>query len=159
VADRTLQELTEAIALTRDLTTRLSPPVLYQLGLRPALEALVDEMRAHASLSVRITGLRTFRLPSDEVRHFVFDAVRELLLNVSKHAGVKSAAIRIRPAGEKRISVAVCDKGKGMPRNHDQSQRFGLFSIRERAEAMGIGFDISSRPGKGTCVALTMPIL
>jgi PAS domain S-box-containing protein len=159
VADRTLQELTEAIALTRNLTTRLSPPVLYQLGLRPALEALVDEMRVHASLSVRITGLRAFRLPSDELRHFVFDAVRELLLNVTKHAGVKSAAIRIRPAGKKRISIAVCDKGRGMPRNHDQSQRFGLFSIRERAEAMGIGFDISSRPGKGTCVALTMPIL
>jgi PAS domain S-box-containing protein len=158
-ANRAIHELTEAIELTRDLTTRLAPPVLYQLGLRPALEALTQEMAAHFSLSVDITGIRAFRLPSDEIGHFAFDAVRELLLNVTKHAGVKSAEIRIRPAGKKRIAVEVRDKGKGIARNREQTDRFGLFSIRERADAMGIGFHISSRPGKGTCVALTIPLL
>lgn len=158
-ADRAIHELTEAIELTRDLTTRLVPPVLYQLGLRPALDTLAKEMMAHFSLSVRITGLRDFRLPSDAMGHFAFDAVRELLLNVHKHAGVKSAEIRIRSAGEKRISVAVCEKGKGIPLNHRKAAHFGHFSIRERAEAMGIGFTISSRPGKWTCVALVLPVL
>ena len=159
VANRTIHELGKAIELTRNLSTRLAPPVLYQLGLRPALEALTQEMAAHFSLSVEITGLRAFRLPSDEVGHFAFDAVRELLLNVTKHAGVKSAEIRIRPAGKKRIAVEVRDKGKGIAKNREQTDRFGLFSIRERADAMGIGFHISSRPGKGTCVALTLPLL
>jgi PAS domain S-box-containing protein len=158
-ADRTIRELTEAIELTRDLTTRLAPPVLYLFGLRPALDILTKEMEAHSSLSVQITGLQTFRLPSDEIAHFAFDAVRELLLNVTKYAGVTSAEIRIRPAGKKRIAVEVRDKGKGIARNNRQTDRFGLFSIRERAEAMGIGFDISSRPGQGTCVALSLPVL
>lgn len=158
-ANRTIHELTEAIELTRDLTTRLAPPVLYQLGLRPALVALTQEMAAHFSLSVEITGLRAFRLPSDEIGHFGFDAVRELLLNVTKHAGVKSAEIRIRHAGKKRIVVEVRDKGKGIAKTREQTDRFGIFSIRERADAMGIGFHISSRPGKGTCAALTLPIL
>lgn len=159
MADRTLHELAEAIELTRTLTTRLAPPVLYLLGLRPALETLAKEMKTQSSLSVTVTGIQTFRLPSDAMRGFAFDAVRELLLNVAKHSGVKSAEVRIRPAGRKRIVVEVRDKGKGIARNAAASERFGLFSIRERAEAMGIGFDISSRPGKGTCVALSMPIL
>lgn len=157
LADQALQDLAEAIALTRDLTTRVSPPVLYQLGLRPALERLAEEMMTHFSLSVRITGLRAFRLPSDEIQHFAYDAVRELLLNVTKHAGVKSAEIRIRHGGQKRISVAVCDKGAGLARSHEQPDRFGLFSIRERAEAMGVGFDIRSLPGQGTRVELILP--
>jgi signal transduction histidine kinase len=72
---------------------------------------------------------------------------------------VKSAEIRIRSAGKKRIAVEVRDKGKGMARKGEHTEGFGLFSIRERAEAMGIGFDISSRPGRGTCVALSLPIL
>ena len=158
-ADRTLHELAGAIELTRSLATRLVPPALYQLGLRPALEVLVKELKAHFSLSVRITGLRTFRLPSDAIRHFVFDAVRELLLNVFKHADVKSAEVRISHGGRKRITVEVRDKGKGIVNRKEPNDRFGLFSIRERAGAMGIDFDISSRPGQGTCVALSIPIL
>jgi PAS domain S-box-containing protein len=156
--DRTLNELAEAIELTRSLTTRLAPPVLYQLGFRPALETLAREMKAQFSLSIRITGLTTLRLPSDDMRDFAFDAVRELLLNVTKHAGVKSAEIRIRPSGKKSIAVEVRDKGKGIARKGEHTDRFGLFSIRERAEAMGIGFAISSRPGKGTCAALSFPL-
>jgi PAS domain S-box-containing protein len=156
-ADRTIHELTEAIELTRDLTSRLVPPVLYLLGLRPALETLTKEMAANFSLAVQIKGLRKFRLPSDEISHFAFDAVRELLLNVAKHAGVKSAEIRIRHAGKKSIAVEVRDKGKGIVARKDQNGHFGIFSIRERAEAMGIGFDISSSPGKGTSVALILP--
>ncbi len=158
-ADHILLQLEEAIELTRTLATRLVPPVLHQFGLRPALETLAQEMATQFMLAVKITGLRTFRLPSDDTLLFAFDAVRELLLNVAKHSGVKSAEVRIRPAGRKRIAVEVRDKGKGMARNRRKTDRFGLFSIRERAEAMGIGFDITSRPGKGTCVALFMPIL
>ncbi len=157
--DMALHELAEAVELTRNLTTRLAPPALYQLGVRPALETLARDMKAQFSLSVSITGLQTFRLPSDDMRDFAFDAARELLLNVTKHAGVKSAEIRIRSAGKKRIAVEVRDKGKGMARKGEHTEGFGLFSIRERAEAMGIGFDISSRPGRGTCVALSLPIL
>jgi signal transduction histidine kinase len=93
------------------------------------------------------------------MRDFAFDSVRELLLNVTKHAGVKTAEIRIRPVEKNRIAVEVRDKGRGVAKKGEPRDRFGLFSIRERAEAMGIGFDISSRPGKGTCVALSMPIL
>jgi PAS domain S-box-containing protein len=158
-ADRALRELAEAIELTRTLTTRLVPPSLHHLGLRPALETLAKEMKAQFALSVRITGLQTFRLPSDDMRDFAFDSVRELLLNVTKHAGVKTAEIRIRPVEKNRIAVEVRDKGRGVAKKGEPRDRFGLFSIRERAEAMGIGFDISSRPGKGTCVALSMPIL
>jgi signal transduction histidine kinase len=62
-------------------------------------------------------------------------------------------------ASKQRISIAVCDKGSGMTRSHEHSGRFGLFSIRERAEAMGIGFEMTSRPGKGTCVTLKVPVV
>lgn len=159
MAEQVIEGLTEAIELTRNLTTRLSPPVLYQLGFSSALDTLAEEMKSRMALSVRIAGFRDFHLPSYEMQAFAFDAVRELLLNVAKHSGVKSAEIRIGRVEKKRIAVEVRDKGKGMRGIPEQNEHFGLFSIHERAEAMGVGFHISSRRGKGTCAVLTLPIL
>lgn len=158
-ADQVLDNLTEAIALTRNLAIRVSPPILYELGFSAALDTLVDEVKTQFSLSVRVTGCRKFRLSSDAMQAFAYDAVRELLFNVHKHAGVKSAEVRMRPAGKKRIAVEVSDKGKGITAPREPTGTFGLFSIRERGEAMGVGFNITSGPGKGTCATLTMPIL
>jgi len=148
--------LDESIQLTRTLTTSLAPPVLYELGLRPLLEWLAGDVERQCGLAVRVTGQKAIHLSSDEMQAFAADAVRELLLNVSKHSGVKSAEIRITPTGKKRVTVEVRDKGKGVTNSHNQTEHFGLFSIRERAEAIGIGFDISSHPGKGTCATLTL---
>lgn len=158
-ADYLTDALDDAIRLTRHLTSSMAPPVLQALGLRASLEWLANDIRRQYGLVVRVTGDRATRLCSDEVHPFACDAVRELLLNVHKHAGVKSAEVRLRAIGKKVISVAVCDNGDGMTDSNERGEHFGLFSIGERAEAMGMRFDIRSRPGQGTCATLTLPTL
>lgn len=157
-AEWLLEELARTIELSRDLTVRLRPPVLYELGLVPALDWLADDMRSRFGLAVTVGGVKSFRLESDEIRVFVFEAIRELLLNVVKHAGVKRARIRMRWAGKGNISIEVSDSGKGFDAaRHTQESSFGLFSIRERIEALGGRLDVSSRPGHGTRAVLILP--
>jgi len=152
-----MKELAETVQLTRELATHIAPPVLSALGLRPALDWLARDVQGKFSLTVEISGCRSFKLASDGVRDFAFDAIRELLLNICKHAGVKSAAIHIGTAGKHQIAIEVRDKGKGGAEIREDQVGFGLLSVRERAFALGLGFDVDSRPGKGTRVTLTLP--
>jgi PAS domain S-box-containing protein len=156
-ADKLLRELDEALRLTRTLTRRLTPPMLYESGLRPSLEWLAHDLGQGQGVVIRLTGRRDFRLASDDLHAFAFDAVRELLLNVVKHAGVDRAEIHIRTAGKNRIAVGVIDQGKGCAVIQETAGSFGLFSIRERAQAMGADFEMESAPGKGTRATLLLP--
>lgn len=159
IVNGTLKDLMETIQLTRELATNVSPPVLSALGLGAALDWLAQDVQAKCNLHVRIKGTQGFKLASDGLQYFAFDAIRELLLNVCKHAAVRSAEIWIRPAGKRKIAIKVRDKGKGGAKIYNYRSSFGLLSIRERASALGVGFDMDSRPGKGTCVTLILPTL
>ena len=78
--------LDEALTQTRLLTIDLSPPVLYELGLKAAITWLQQEMNQRYRLKVEVA---CGALPDiDEVTHSVlFHSIRELLINVAKHAG------------------------------------------------------------------------
>ena len=154
-----MKELASTIQLTRELATNISPPVLSALGLRTALDWLVQEVQAKCDLSVRISGCRSFKLASVGLQDFAFDAIKELVLNICKHAAVRSAEIKLRTVGKHQIAISVRDKGKGGAEIHNNKPSFGLLSIRERAHALGVDFTIDSRPGKGTCVTLILPTL
>ncbi len=157
VAQQAMNELAETIQLARELATTISPQVLSVMGFRPALVWLSQEMQEKNGLEVKVNGCRSFKLATDGLQGFAFDAIRELLLNVCKHAGVGSAEIRIKAAGRHRLAIEVRDQGKGGAGIRDNRSSFGLLSIRERAHALGAGFAIESQPGQGTCVALTLP--
>ena len=153
-----VDELARIVELTRNLATRLRPPALYEFGLRAALNWLVTDMRNRFGLTVTVTGEKAFRLEHDDMRAFAFDGVTELLMNVVKHAAVKTAQIRIRWTEANLITLEVVDQGVGFDVGRPgQEPRFGLFSIRERVAALGGRFDIASGFGKGTCAALSLP--
>jgi PAS domain S-box-containing protein len=145
IVNWTMKELAETVQLTRELATNIAPPVLSALGLRPALDWLARDVQEKFSMAVEISGCRSFKLASDGVRDFAFDAIRELLLNIYKHAGVKSATIRLWTVGKRQIAIEVRDKGKGGAKIREDQAGFGLLSIRERAFALGLGFDVVSR--------------
>lgn len=154
-----MQELADTIQHTRELATHISPPVLPTLGLRAALDWLAKEVQSKCNLEVRVSGCHFFELASSGLRDFAFDAVRELLLNVCKHAAVNSAEIQLWTTGRRQLIIKVSDKGKGGAEIHENPASFGLLSIRERAHALGVEFHIDSPPGKGTCMTLILPTL
>jgi signal transduction histidine kinase len=77
---------------------------------------------------------------SETVRIFLFQAARELLLNIVKHAHAKSAQMCIRRLDMEQLRLSISDDGRGFDPNHakrDNLGGFGLFSIRERLGADG----------------------
>ena len=99
---------------------------------------------------------------NDEIRIFLFTAVRELLANVTKHARAEKVKVTVRKA-ENNISIHVADNGAGFnaAKMHfylDENKGFGLFSIRERLHHLGGQMEIRSQKNRGTRVILHAPL-
>ena len=146
----------------RMVRQQLSPQILQSLGLGPALEWLADEMERRYGLSVQIHDDSGPKLLDELGRTMVFRAVRELLINVARHARVESAEVTCL-VEDCRLIVAVSDEGCGFDAAGflgalPSAGGFGLFSIRERFASIGGGMDIDSTPGEGSTITLTVPL-
>lgn len=151
--------LDRAIDQTRSLTTDLSPPVLYELGLGPALEQLAERHQRLYQVPVvfdmvdRDVGL------SPEAAAFLYRAAAELLHNSAKHAKASSLGVRLKRR-EGMVCLTLTDDGVGFAADEVAEHRtagMGLFSIRERIQAMGGSLILRSRPGVGTTATLVVP--
>ena len=158
--------LSEALTYTRTLVAELSPPVLRDHGLAAGLTWLGEYMNNHGlTVTVTVPEGSSLPLPEDQTV-LLFQSVRELLINSSKHAGTGQALVTMnREDGLLRIVVS--DQGKGFAAaaaaaadssNAGVSSKFGLYSIRERMRALGGTFAIESTPGQGTTATLTLPL-
>ncbi|HKR80471.1 MAG TPA: PAS domain S-box protein [Nitrospira sp.] len=150
--------LLQCLQYARTLMTQLSPSVLQDLGLIPALHWLAEQM-AQQGLKVDVKVLTQEKPSFDEHQSdLLFQAVRELLTNILKHAGASAASVTIRKQDRDTWLLTVQDGGLGF--NIDQvhyepsGEHFGLFSIQERMEAMSGWCRIDSMPGQGTTVEL-----
>lgn len=152
--------LAEASARVRSLTSQLSPPVLATMGLVPALAWLAEEMERTYGLTVEVDDDGLPKPLTAAQSAILFRAVRELLINVSKHAGVPFARIDAA-SGDGMLILTVEDEGRGfddmaealMGRNG-----FGLASVRERITYLDGSMEIRSIPGDGSVVTLSMPL-
>lgn len=156
--------LDESIEASRSITIELSPPVLHDGGLMPALDWLVRRVREKYGLVVRQRMDASAEPSSVALRLFLFQAVRELLFNCYKHARVKEVALVAERIEDERVQIVVEDKGAGFDVSEIQagvaSSRdcFGLFSLRERIDHIGGTMEIVSAPGVGTRVRLVAPL-
>ena len=151
-----------SLAYTRTLMAELSPPVLYELGLPDALKWLAEEMgkfglQVDLHFSSEPASLR------DDQRVLLYQSVRELLLNVVKHAQTSQASLALSVEGQDCLRLVVRDEGIGFDVNSQQANpvlgpHLGLFSIRERMVAMGGEFHMESVISQGTTVTLTLPL-
>lgn len=142
-AQQALESLDQAIAVSRSLTIELRPPVLYELGLGPALEWLGRQAFEKYNLTIQLQVDRDADPGSDNLRSFLFEAVRELLLNVAKHAKVDTARVTLSRVDD-QIQLQIADHGAGFDMSQTQSSSFGLFSIRERIELLGGRVEVDS---------------
>ena len=145
----------------RSLSIQLSPPVLSRLGLVPALESLAEEMLRTHGLNVHIRDDAKPLQLGEAMSSSLYRIVRELLINVSKHAQSDDAEVYIFTDGDKLV-ITVADSGigfdakQGLPTSADGG--YGLFSVRERLLYLGGDVQIDSRPGDGTSVVVTVPL-
>jgi signal transduction histidine kinase len=155
-----LRELVEqTIADTRSLTFEISPPMLYALGLAPTVEWLCEQMERQHGIRMSVSQDIGGRRVTDDARALLYISIRELLMNVVKHAKASSAEVSIAAVGE-WLWVRVTDDGVGFSAEEGgmRTDAFGLFTVQERLLSLGGSMSISSAPGKGSEVVLKVPL-
>jgi signal transduction histidine kinase len=136
--------------------------VLQSEGLGAAFNWLANQMSRLYDLQVDLDMSQDYQLASEDLRVLIFQLVRELLFNVVKHAQVNHAQVVMHLDGDQFV-VRVEDKGIGFdPSVLQDGERpdiggFGLYSIRERLGLFGGEVTITSQPGRGTQVMLSLP--
>ena len=157
VVDEVVEVLAQTIVDSRELVFALSPPVLYDLGLDAALDWLVEELEKKHGLRVEFQADPAAPSLDETTAVVVFRAVRELLMNVIKHAGTRTAEVRLgRSDGQ--LEVVVLDEGKGFEADTTTTGRFGLFSVREQIDRLGGAVELTSARGRGTRVCVRVPL-
>jgi signal transduction histidine kinase len=155
------QLINEVVGETRSLVFDLCPPVLRDLGLRAALEWLVERVDAAYGLNCVAEIISMPKSLARDVAETLFQAVRELLINVAKHARAKQARVIFREM-EGSILIQVVDDGQGFERGrisvlNPELGGFGLLSMREHLALLGGHMHIDSAPGQGTKITITVP--
>ncbi len=154
--------LDEVAQLTRTLTFEISPPVLYEFGLEAAIEWLARQFSKNHKIPCKFKDDGETKPLADDTRILLFQSVRELLANVSKHARADSVTVSATK-DDNVIRIKVNDNGIGFDPNilNDKiakNEGFGLFNVRERLKHLKGNLNIESKKGYGTAVTIIAPL-
>ncbi len=144
----------------RAIITDLRPAALDELGLRPAIEVLLDRRR-HDGLEITaaldLPGSKTDSNALDpELETTIYRLVQEALTNVVKHSGASRAHVKVG-FGQGAVEIAVRDNGTGFDPGVG-TEGFGLVGMRERVQLTGGTLTISSGPD-GTELHASIPTI
>ncbi|MEA2401248.1 MAG: hypothetical protein QOK00_1651 [Thermoleophilaceae bacterium] len=161
-AQQAVNQIAEEIDKLQGLIAELRPAALDDLGLAPALESLVERVRAVHGLTVTAAidlddeagGQPTRRL-MPEIESTAYRLVQEALTNVAKHARAENVEVLVKESGDE-LSIEVRDDGRGFELG-TRSDGFGLVGMRERVDLVGGEISIESKSGAGTLVSAKVP--
>jgi signal transduction histidine kinase len=152
--------LENAITEIRKVSSNLRPTMLDELGLAPAVHALVKniEKRTKIKISTQIK-MPAKKLPAEYELH-IFRIIQEGLNNIEKHSSASKAEVNIsNKKGTMRIIIE--DNGKGFDKNKTDKKtgkKFGLLSMKERSASVGGTLNINSKVKKGTRIEILIPV-
>jgi len=152
--------LQHALGASQRIMLNLRPPILDQ-GLVPALQWLADSFSRRtgipARLQARLEGGTSSRA-SREVQLVAYRTAQESLTNITKYAQCSRVDIDIAE-DRAALTLEVSDNGRGIQSDElEKPKSFGLKGLQERARMAGGWLDISSQPGRGTAITLTVPM-
>lgn len=161
IIEEATQLLAQSLVDTRTLIFDLSPPILYDLGLKDALSWLAEDLGKRWGLRIEVSDDDLPKALDETEAALVFRAVRELLTNVLKHAQAPAARVTLQSAGDQLV-IAVTDDGVGFDPDAlaqaSDNRGFGLFSVREQIHRMGGTIDVESAKSRGTRVLMRLPL-
>lgn len=155
----------QSIQDTQTLTFELSPPILYDLGLEAALDWLAEQTQRQHDIEVRFVDDGVYKPIEESRRVLLFQATRELLHNVVKHARATRVEVSISAVTREDapfVRIAIKDNGVGFAATKKETGvkkgGFGIFSIQERLKHQGGSLDIASSPETGSVVTIISPM-
>ncbi|MBP5997450.1 MAG: PAS domain S-box protein [Azonexus sp.] len=151
------EHISGVIQTARTLSVELNPPLIRERGLVPALESLCRWVHVNHGLEIDLVAAQNTEPASMTIRLMCFKAVRELLMNVAKHAGTRRAELVLEQASTDMLRITIRDQGAGfeMPAEHEGS---GLSNIERRLGMVGGSLSVVSVPGSGSVVTLLAPL-
>lgn len=156
-----VMDMEKLIKEIRTFTFEISPTLLYEVGIEAAFEVLCEEMFTRHKIKYSISSSGRDKDIAEDIKILLFHMVRELFVNIIKHAKATAVSIKMR-RGSKKYQIVVEDNGVGFCPSDENDFRdlrgIGLFSIRERLTTLGGQISIVSEPNKGTIVSIIAPI-
>ena len=156
-----IKKLAEAsVNVIRNMTLLLRPSMLDDFGLVPALEWQAREISKRTGLRVQVSADQlaaeegTGELP-DQLRTCIYRVVQEALHNCARHSQARSVRVIVRQEANK-ILLSVEDDGHGF--DSGRVRGLGLVGMEERVTHLGGAFEVRSKPGGGTRVAVELPL-
>jgi signal transduction histidine kinase len=159
-------QLRESLSAIGDLTRGAQKEMrafIFELRRDDVEDGLVAALADHAStisasngLAISVAGPESRLALQSHTEEELFAIGREALANVVKHAGARSATVRVE-ARPRRVVLEVSDNGRGFDARTPRPGHFGLESMRGRAAEIGGDLTIASTIGTGTVVRVEVP--
>lgn len=153
-----IQQLDDSIQTVKRIITDLRPSILDHLGLLPAIEWLVENMRKRTGIKCSLT------LPKKELNitcnrsTAVFRIVQEALVNSTRHSKATELTIIVK-VSRKNLLLTISDNGIGMsPELIAQPTGYGIYGMYERASHFAGQLKLTSQPNMGTTINLSIPL-
>ncbi|WP_299692384.1 cache domain-containing protein [uncultured Tateyamaria sp.] len=158
--ERGIDDLGTAIAEVRRISRDLRPGVLDDLGLGPALKALVEDFAVRTEIEVDFNTVVFHNRLDQDAKIALYRIAQEALTNIERHASATRVSVDLR--GHRRgATLRISDNGVGLPaRVRQGASGLGLRNMQERVEQLDGQFRILASAGKstGTVVEVTVPL-
>jgi signal transduction histidine kinase len=154
---RALQDTNCLLDKIHEISVRIRPTLLDDLGLKDAVQSLLSDFEKSTGIVARAElHLDQSPLPAP-VSENIYRILQEALTNVAKHARAKEVSIKLDVSTE-RVSLRVQDTGVGFSPDRVNGQGLGLLGMRERAELLDGDFRLRSEINQGTEILVSIPL-
>jgi signal transduction histidine kinase len=161
IVDEVRSDLNLTIQNIRSMIFENSPHLLSEKGLVGAIQWLAKKISDQHGICVEFSSDSHVELLDSHHQTFIFCTIRELLINIVKHAKAEQASISIKK-NHSSFLLMISDNGKGFKTDaigsFTKKRHFGIYNIIERTKHYNGRIKIKSTPGKGTYTALELPI-
>lgn len=150
--------LNDTVRTVRRISSELRPSVLDDLGLVAAIEWQLKEFEKRTEIITEFTVDDPEPILEKEVKTSIFRILQESLTNVARHANATHVTVDLRCV-EDRLILRVEDDGQGFDLQEIRTRRtLGMLGMQERTAMIGGDYAVSSAPGRGTRIVVSVPI-
>jgi PAS domain S-box-containing protein len=154
--DEMRHQMDAAIGSVRRIAAELRPRVMDDLDFRESLTWQTNEFFKHSGIQIELDLRAANKVTEDGLATALFRIVQEALTNVVRHAGADKVEVSLQHANGE-LTLFISDNGRGFDPD-SMVGGVGLVSMRERCGAIGAAFTVSSYPGAGTRIEITVPM-
>ena len=146
------------IEQVRTLSLDLSPAMLVDLGLVPALRGYAQRQATLGGLSLSFSADEGLGRCAPEIENALFRIAQEATTNVLRHASATRLTVSLTQAAG-ALHLVIADDGVGLPADPAETARhFGMMGMRERAALLGGTLRLASRAGRGLSIEARIPV-